>query len=253
MAPAGRRGSGGCRVKARICSNHPSAETEPMGTEAELAGIMEPWNGGMMRVESCERLTRPGIPLSPHSSIPVFRGSIAQISRYSYAFTGKRCQAGGAGLYEQSQFALPDTWLVRVAHPTNGTATPNKANLGPGPWIAERGVRIEEGYSCAKQSQFARRGRWSCGFRITERGLKGTELVGKRAKQSQFSPEVSSLKCEVSSGADPAAQDKPSCRTKPICPGGKLVCTAHPARPADSVEQSQFGAGTLDCGARSAH
>jgi hypothetical protein len=90
MAPVGRHGSGGCRVKARIDSNHPGAETKPMGMGAELAGVVEPWNGGMMRVESCERLTRPGIALFQHSRIPVLQCPGAQMSQYSYAFAGQR-------------------------------------------------------------------------------------------------------------------------------------------------------------------
>jgi hypothetical protein len=71
------------------------------------------------------------------------------------------------------------------------------------------------------------------------------------AEQSQLDGGVSSLKCEVSSstpgtGGDPSrgrlgymAAD-PSCETKPICPAGQMVCTAHPTGGDDCAKQSQL-------------
>jgi hypothetical protein len=64
------------------------------------------------------------------------------------------------------------------------------------------------------------------------------------AKQSQSDGAVSSLKCEVSSG-DAVLQTSnikldTSCETKPICPGGQMVCTAHPTSASESAKQSQL-------------
>jgi hypothetical protein len=47
-------------------------------------------------------------------------------------------------------------------------------------------------------------------------GGRATWLLTRRAEQSQFGADVSSLKCEVSSGPGAVAEDEPSCRTKPI-------------------------------------
>jgi hypothetical protein len=61
----------------------------------------------------------------------------------------------------------------------------------------------------------------------------------ERAKQSQYRSEVSSLKCEVSSSVLPPG----------VIPAGGGWATWLLTRRA---EQSQFEAGALDCGARSA-
>jgi hypothetical protein len=87
---------------------------------------------------------------------------------------------------------------------------PNKANFSPKPACLAPPYR-------AKQSQFAL-------------GVHGTPYERARAEQSQLGTGVSSLKCDVSSGAAPAA-DRPSCETRrprQKSPNRHLACVSGP-------------------------
>ncbi len=87
---------------------------------------------------------------------------------------------------------------------------------------------------CTKQSQS-----------VTVEGGHCLPCETDRAKQSQ-SGEVSSLKCEVSREAGPAAEDKPSCETKPIQGGvSSLKCQVSSGGPAlDTSRQTPCGVTT---------
>jgi hypothetical protein len=75
-------------------------------------------------------------------------------------------------------------------------------------------------------------------------------VAGDGVKQSQLDRGVSSLKCEVSSSASaPMGDDSDeqsqlpadaSCGTKPICPAGQMVCSAHPTSGADSAKETRL-------------
>jgi hypothetical protein len=132
----------------------------------------------------------------------------------------------------QTKPICPGGQAVCSAHPTSGDRRAKQSQFG----TEVSRLKCEVLSSTAALGVVPAGGGWA------------TWLLARRAEQSQFGTGVSSLKCEVSSGADQAAEDKPSCQTKPIYPGGKMVWTAHPARAADSVEQTQFGPGALDCG-----